>query len=139
MNYECSICKNEPNSHSFELIDYNDQTYFFYTCPAKAIKYYDCSGILQHYDGYLNQMTENTKWVWIFDANDFEIKHLLEVNVAIELAKLITNKYSKNLEKICIINPNWYIYSMTSIVWPFLSKKVRDLIIYDSEKYIINV
>ena len=32
----------------------------FYTCPAKAIKYYDCSGILQHYDGYLNQMTENT-------------------------------------------------------------------------------
>ena len=38
MNYECSICKNEPNSHSFELIDYNDQTYFFYTCPAKAIK-----------------------------------------------------------------------------------------------------
>ena len=66
MNYECSICKNQPNSHSFELIDYNDQTYFFYTCPAKAIKYYDCSGILQHYDGYLNQMTENTKWVWIF-------------------------------------------------------------------------
>ena len=41
-----------------------------------------------------------------------------------ELAKLITNKYSKNLEKICIINPNWYIYSMTTIVWPFLSKKV---------------
>ena len=79
MNYECSICKNEPNSHSFELIDYNDQTYFFYTCPAKAIKYYDCSGILQHYDGYLNQMTENTKWVWIFDAEGFEQKQLMEM------------------------------------------------------------
>ena len=30
MNYEYGICKNQPNSHSFELIDYNDQTYFLY-------------------------------------------------------------------------------------------------------------
>ena len=84
----------------------------------------------------LQEVHSEKKWYWIFDCTDFDIQHLMEYQIGIQLANLISSKYSENLEKICIINPNWYIYSMVTLVWPFLSFSVREKIIYDnSEKY----
>lgn len=134
---KCAICENDPTSHSFHKIHENENTIIYYTCPSKATKYYDTKGIIEHYNIELSQVTK--KWMWIFDCNGFELKHLLEYEVGIGLAKLISEKYSTNLEKICIINPNWYIYSMVSIVWPFLTKQIKSIIVYDSSKYICNL
>ena len=44
-------------------------------------------------------MPENIEWVWIFDSCEFTIKHAMQTNVAIKLAKLISNKFSRNLKK----------------------------------------
>ena len=52
----------------------------------------------------------------------------MQVNVAIELAKLISNKFSKNLKKIIIINPTFYITVTHKLIMPFLNNKVRDII-----------
>jgi hypothetical protein len=56
------------------------------------------------------------------------MKHILEVDVAIGLARLITGKYSTHLEKIQIIHPTWFVTLTLHIVRPFLSKRVIDLI-----------
>jgi hypothetical protein len=52
----------------------------------------------------------------------------MQTNVAIELAKLISNKFSKNLKKIIIINPTFYITAIHKMLMPFLNNKVRDII-----------
>jgi hypothetical protein len=101
---------------------------YYYTCPSQAILYYDATGIVNHYDGVLSEIPENKEWVWIFDSLGFNIKHAMQTNVAIELAKLITNKFSKNLKKIIIINPTFYITLTHKLLIPFLSDKVRDII-----------
>ena len=44
------------------------------------------------------------------------------------MAKLISNKFSKNLKKIIIINPTFYITITHKMLMPFLNNKVKDII-----------
>jgi len=126
MPYECKICQNEPSSHSFKNIGTTNNVTYYYTCPAKATMYYDADGITEHYDGMLSE-NEN-RWIWVFDCNKFTTKHLLEIDVAVKLAKLISNKFSSTLDSIVIINPTWHIFVIMRLVNPFLNNHVKSII-----------
>ena len=128
MKYTCPLCKLQPSSHSLTNILEQNGIIYYYTCPSQAILYYDVKGIINHYDGVLSEIPENKEWVWIFDSLGFSIIHAIEINVAIELAKLISNKFSKNLKKIIIINPTFYITITHKMIMAFLNNKVRDII-----------
>jgi hypothetical protein len=52
----------------------------------------------------------------------------MQTNVAIKLANLISNKFSKNLKKIIIINPTFYVTLTHKIIMPFLNEKVKNTI-----------
>lgn len=128
MSYICPICFLEPLSHSLTKIVEKDNILYYYTCPAKAKLYFDANGIVNHYDGELSQIPKNKEWIWIFDGNEFNLNHFLQINVAIELAKLITKKFSDNLKKIIIINPTFYISSIYNIIKPFLNTKIISIV-----------
>ena len=128
MKYSCPFCALDPLSHSLiEITEYKN-TLYYYTCPSKAKLYFDVKSILNHYDGVLSEIPENKQWVWVFDSTDFNMKHFLQISVGIELAKLISTKFSNNLQKIIIINPNMYILYVYRLVKPFLNKKLRSVI-----------
>ena len=133
-NRICWICDREPESHSFSKIGYHLDCNIFYSCPAKATKYYDRDGILGHYDATLAYNGDNP-WIWIFDCSGFSLKHAMEISVATGLAKLLEEKYSKNLEKIYIINSNWWINISINVVWPFLSTATRSRIVTNPPDY----
>ena len=95
--------------------------------------YKDTEGILTHYEGVLSEIPEDKDWIWIFDSFDFTLKHYLQIDVGIGLAKLITNKFSHNLKKIIIINPTFYISSTYSIVRLFLSERIRNMVEFNYE------
>jgi hypothetical protein len=133
MKYTCPLCKLLPSSHSLTKLLEKKEIIYYYTCPSQAILYYDVKGIINHYDGVLSEIPENKEWVWIFDSLDFSIIHAMEINVAIELAKLISNKFSKNLKKIIIINPTFYIQIIHKTILPFLNNKVKDIIEINNE------
>ena len=128
MHYTCPLCKIMPSSHSLTKVLEKKGIIYYYTCPSQAKLYYDVKGIINHYDGVLSEMPENKEWVWIFDSLDFSLIHATQTNVAIELAKLISNKFSKNLKKIIIINPTFYITITHKMCMAFLNNKVRDII-----------
>jgi hypothetical protein len=128
MSYECQICKLLPSSHSLTKMTEKKGIIYYYTCPSQAIMYYDVRGIISHYDGVLSEIPENKEWVWIFDSLDFSIMHAMQTNVAIQLAKLISSKFSKNLKKIIIINPTFYIAITHKMIIHFLNNKVKDII-----------
>jgi len=128
MVYNCPLCLLDPLSHSLTNFLEKDNTYYFYTCPAKAKLYFDTISIINHYDGVLSEIPENKNWIWVFDGMGFGIKHFLQIEVAIELSKLISSKFSKNLEKIIIINPSGYISSIYNIISPFLKNNVKSII-----------
>jgi hypothetical protein len=138
MVYNCPLCLLDPLSHSLTNFLEKDNTYYFYTCPAKAKLYFDTTSIINHYNGVLSEIPENKKWIWVFDGIEFGLKHLLQIEVAIELSKLISSKFSKNLEKIIIINPSGYISSVYNIIRPFLNNKITSIIEFNYEIKSVN-
>ena len=128
MAYICGLCSLDPTSHSLTNLLEKDNTIYYYTCPSKARLYFDTYSIISHYDGALSEIPKSKQWVWIFDGDGFSFKHFLQIDVAIELAKLITKKFSDNLKKIIIINPTFYISSVHNIIKPFLNKKILSII-----------
>ena len=128
MVYTCPICALNPLSHSLTEVMEKDNTLYYYTCPSKAELYFDATSIINHYQGVLGEIPENKQWLWIFDATDFTLKHFLQVDVAIELAKLISSKFSKQLKKVIIINPTVYVSSTYNIIRPFLNTKINSII-----------
>jgi len=136
MSYTCPLCKLVPSSHSLTKV-LDEKGIIYYTCPSQAILYYDVKSIINHYDGVLSEIPKNKEWIWIFDSLGFGLIHAMQINVAIELAKLISNKFSKNLKKIIIINPTVYITLIHKIIMPFLNNKIKDIIQINYEaKYI---
>lgn len=128
MKYTCPFCTLDPLSHSLIEITESNNILYYYTCPSKAKLYFDVKSIINHYDGVLSEIPENKHWVWVFDSTDFNMNHFLQISVGIELAKLISTKFSNNLNKIIIINPNMYILYVYRLVKPFLNKKLRSII-----------
>jgi hypothetical protein len=127
MNTICETCMLDPTSHSFRRISEKDGIVTYYTNPTKAKLYKDTDGILKHYDNALSSIGDK-KWIWIFDSEGFDIKHALEVQTGIGIAKLTTDKYGENLQEIKIINPTWHIKSMLLAVWPFLNSQTKEKI-----------
>jgi hypothetical protein len=128
MKYICPLCSIDPLSHSLSEVCEKNNIIYYYTCPSKAKLYFDTLGIINHYNGVLSEIPENKKWIWIFDGTEFNLKHFFQIEVAIELAKLISSKFSEKLEKIIIINPNFYIKSVYNIIYPFLNLKMKTII-----------
>jgi len=128
MSYVCPICNLLPSSHSLTKMIEKKGIIYYYTRPSQAILYYDVKGIINHYDGVLSEIPENKEWVWIFDSLDFSIMHAMQTNVAIQLANLISSKFSKNLKKIIIINPTFYISITHKLIMPFLNNRVKEVI-----------
>jgi hypothetical protein len=124
---ECPLCAIDPTSHSLKRLEnLEDGTVVMYTKPAEATRYWDRDGILFHYDSVLSQIAGD--WVWIFDADGFSVKHMLEIDVGISLARLISSKYSERLRKIIIKNPSPIVELVITIVKPILNTRMKSLI-----------
>lgn len=128
MKYECPICKLLPRSHSLTKVLENEDIIYFYSCPSQAILYYDVDGIVKHYTGVLSEIPVTKAWVWIFDSLGFGLTHAMQTTVAIELAKLISNNFSTNLNKIIIINPTMFVSVTHKLIMPFMNQKIREII-----------
>jgi hypothetical protein len=133
MTYICPLCTIDPLNHSLVKLKETDKTVIFYSCPSQAKLYFDSEGIIHHYDGVLSEIPKNKKWIWIFDSNGFNLNHFMQINVGIELAKLITNKFSNNLLNIIIINPTIYVSLTHNTLKPFLNDKINKVIIFNNK------
>ena len=128
---QCEICIREPGSHSFKKLCILENITYFYTCPNDAKKYDDVSGILLHYENMISSR-ETDNWTYILDCSGFRLKHMVTYQVGIALVGLLS-KYDSSLQKIYIINPNFYIYTMVSMIWPVLTRSMRERIVYDDK------
>ena len=128
MTYLCPLCAIDPLNHSLIKLTEKENVFYYYTCPSKAKLYYDVNSIICHYQGALSEIPQNKQWVWIIDGTDLNLFHLMQIEVARELIKLISSKFSKNLKKIIVINPNLYILSIYHIITPFLTDEIKLII-----------
>ena len=124
MTYVCPICAIHNSAHSLTK---NNSVY--YTCPAKAKRYNDTLGIINHYEGVLGEINE--PWTWVFDGDGFNLEHSMQIDLGIKLAGVIS-KYSEHLEKIIIINPTIYVYMIYNVLYPFMNAKMKQIIEFNT-------
>jgi hypothetical protein len=128
MSFICKICEKCPTSHSLIKYEENNDYVVYYTCPSEAINN-ETNGIIYHYNGVLSELN-GKNWVWVLDLKKFGIKNFMEIGNGIALAKLITEKYSEHLQKIIVINSNMYTSAIFNIISPFLSERVRNMVVF---------
>jgi len=127
--------ENDSLYHSFSKIEERDGVSIYYTCPSNLTSVYDSKIILAHYENILNNLGNDTQWIWIFDSKEFGLKQSLEIQTAIGIAKLISpQKYGKNLQQIVIANPSTYIRTALNVILPFLSQEIRNKIVFEGKR-----
>ena len=129
MSYVCPICALNPGSHSLYKLYERDNVVYYYTCPANATRYNDTDGIVAHYEGMLREIDK--PWIWVFDGTGFDLAHSLEIGIGIKLIDIISK--SERLQKIMIINPTIYLNMIYTILYPFLSERLRDIIEFNTD------
>ena len=129
MSYVCPICELHPGSHSLTKLYELENIEYYYTCPAKATRYNDTVGIIAHYEGVLREI--NKPWVWVFDGSGFDFIHSLEIDIGIQLSSILTKNV--HLYKIMVIHPTFYVSTIYTVLYPFLSERLRDIIEFNSE------
>lgn len=130
ITYMCPICQDNSYNHSFRYMGSYSDIVYMYTCPEKAILYKDTHGILEHYTGVMEDLYRNDKqWIWVFDARQFSLKHYIQFDLVIGLAKLICNPmYSNRLISILVYSPTWHLERLLQFITPFLSQSVKEKI-----------
>ena len=123
--YVCPVCALNPGSHSLSKLYEKENIVYYYTCPGKALLYNDTIGIMNHYEGVIREI--NCPWIWVFDGTGFGLAHSLEVNIGIQIAGIMAN-YSDLLQKIIVINPSAYVSTIYTVLYPFLNKKMKEII-----------
>jgi len=128
----CPMCAKDPTTHSLSKVRELEGNAIYYTSPAKAMSK-EREGVLKHYDLVLGE--NKMPWIWIFDCKDYPLSHALDIQTAIELAKLINEKYEKNLVKVIIINSNSLIWGIIKTLSFFVSKEFNDKIHVSDNQY----
>ena len=129
----CPICHIDPTSHSFHRItSENPNINLFYSCPAKATKYFESPGVIDHFRQHLEQNNHHP-WAYILDCKGFTMRHATQISTLMALADMIQNTYGKSLKKVWIINHSWPIKLVLNTVLVVLSDDLK-MIIETSDK-----
>jgi len=128
---ECSICREDPGSHSFEKIHETETMVYYYTCPGKASRYNDLEGIINHKRLELSKLNGKS-WCWIMDGKGFGLKHALEMGIGIGIVGLLLEF---RVSKIYVTNRSAYVDVMRLFLNGLLSEELKSCIIYDDGIY----
>jgi hypothetical protein len=126
---------NNPNSHSFHLINTNNTNnniHTYNTVIADAELYYHPESIIYHIKIALkmNKTYPDKDWVWIINFNNATFKHYMSLKTVKEIASWINdekNDMCKKLKQIKIINASIFIKPMITLAKYYLPEHIEIL------------
>lgn len=120
----CEKCQKGQNAHSFEdLGTLQNGVRVFYTCPARRDYFYD-EDFLHDFGQHL-ESTEQKPWIWIFDCQGYEAKHMLSLGDSLGLLRLFETTYRDSIQAMYIVNEAWYFHLFLKTVRPFMKQETR--------------
>jgi hypothetical protein len=120
----CPKCQQGRKAHSFEhLGTLQNSVNVFYTCPARRDDFHD-DNFLQDFSQHL-QATNGAPWIWIFDCQKYEAKHMLSLKDSLGLLHLFETTYKDSLQAMYIVNEAWYFHLFLKTVKPFMKSETR--------------
>jgi len=121
------------SSNIFRKITEKNNIITFYSHPSKSEHNQNPDEFIKLLDTVLTPVSSK-KWIWIIDADGFDLKHALDINSGRQLATLLTEKYVTSLVEIKFINPTWHLRSLITRIWPFMDISLKSKINIISDK-----
>ena len=120
----CSKCAAGRKAHSFEeLGTLPTGIRVFYTCPARRDRF-DDENFLQEFGEHLKE-TDGNRWIWVFDCQGYEAKHMLSLKDSLGLLNLFETRYKDTLQGMYVVNEAWYFHVFLKMVKPFMKTETR--------------
>ena len=120
----CKKCQEGRNAHSFEnLGTLQNGVSIFYTCPARRSDFHDTS-FLPDFSKHLEE-TNGKPWIWIFDCQSYQAKHMLSLKDSLGLLHLFETTYRDSLKAVYIVNEAWYFHLFLKTVKPFMKQETK--------------
>jgi hypothetical protein len=120
----CAKCRQGRNAHSLEnLGTLPNGVRVFYTCPARRDDFND-NDFLTDFSQHL-QATEGKPWIWLFDCQDYEAKHMLSLKDSMGLLRLFETTYKDSLQGMYVVNEAWYFHLFLKTVKPFMKAETK--------------
>ena len=118
----CPRCQTTPNFHSFHHLTDISGIHYFYCFPA-----HNKESVQNRQDmlNFVSHFPQDKPWSLLFHANGYGMSHMMPVSVALEMGKIVQDKY-KSLEKVYIIEGTWFFQFLLRVILPFLKKDMRD-------------
>lgn len=118
----CPKCREGRKAHSFEKLGtLQNGVNIYYTCPARRDDFND-DNFLPDFSQHL-RATEGNPWIWIFDCNQYEAKHMLGIRDSLGLLKLFETTYKETLQAMYVVNEAWYFHLFLASVKPFMKRE----------------
>lgn len=126
----CTYCMNNPKSHSFYLLNNDNNIHTYNTTIADAKLYHHPESIIYHIKIALkmDKTYPDKDWHWIIDFNNATFKHYMSLNTVKQLSSWINNEKQnmcKNLKQIKIINASIFIKPMITLAKYYLPQYIE--------------
>lgn len=119
----CERCKKTPGFHSFEYLGQAAGNQLFYCFPAnntESVRTRD--DMLQ----FVSHFPRRIPWSLFFHARGYTLSHLMPLSIALEMANILQRDHSETLQKIYIMEGNWFMRFLFVCIFPFLSQTMRE-------------
>jgi hypothetical protein len=123
MQQQCQRCKEQPGFHSFEFIADVSGNHYFYCFPAHNKE------SVRTYEDMLNFVSHfpvKEKWSLVFHAKNYGIQHMMPLSIALEMGRLVEEKYLVSLHRIYIVQGHWFMQFVLTCILPFLKKEMKE-------------
>jgi hypothetical protein len=118
----CEKCRADGTFHSFEFIGRaKDSTKLIYTCPAKAKEKRPTEDSVRDYIDHMDEVSLDG-WIWLFDCRGIESLDMPNLKVLKQFTELVQERYKFVLKKVLILNVNWKMQMILSMVKPFMKE-----------------
>lgn len=118
---ECQRCKETPGFHSFQEIATVSDIHFFYCFPA-----HNKQSVRTREDmlNFVSHFPQDKPWSFLFHANGYGISHMMPLSIALEMGKIV--QQNKSLQKVYVIQGDWFFQFLLKCIFPFLQKEMRE-------------
>ncbi len=123
MQQQCQRCKEQPGFHSFDFLTDISGIHYFYCFPA-----HNKESVRTRDDmlNFVSHFPSEGKWSLLFHAKGYGIQHMMPLSIALEMGRLVQEKYLVSLQKIYIVQGHWFMEFVLTCILPFLRKEMKE-------------
>lgn len=126
----CTRCAVNPNFHSFKKVGHTrDGTAVFYSKPSLGIERRLTEQTIPNYLAHLEEASVQGPWVWVFDSGGLDKLEMPKPRIMKQFYFTIEERFGAVLQKIYVLNINWKVAFLLSIIRPFLREQAKERIL----------